>query len=221
VHIGRERAFETCWSGFPDRDIVILHPDMAPVPGQDPWGWYRGIADDRKKLPDAGMIACNLLFAQKDESNRYIVQCAGGKFEKGKIRHISKIPYPSGLDHVRAVPWVAFGGVLIRRRAIDCCGSFDRRYEWAYVMDVDFCLEARLRGFRLYQVLEILLHEENGTTKEFLKNKEYRKKMRRKYLSFYRKFHNTNEFQLLSVFPRDSGMDLSGDPKLEERDQEQ
>jgi hypothetical protein len=75
------------------------------------------------------MIACNLLFPRKDESGRYIVQCAGGRFENGEIRHIRKIPYPSGLDHVREVPWITFGGVPIRRRTIDCCGSFDRRYE--------------------------------------------------------------------------------------------
>jgi hypothetical protein len=58
-------AFETCWSAFPDRDIFIVHPDIAPVLGQDPWGWYRGIADYRKKLPDTGMIACNLLFQER------------------------------------------------------------------------------------------------------------------------------------------------------------
>jgi hypothetical protein len=44
------------------------------------------------------------------------------------------------------------------------CGSFDRRYKWAYVMDVDYCFEARRKGFQLLQVPVNLLHYERRTT---------------------------------------------------------
>ena len=69
------------------------------------------------------------------------------------------------LRTLRPVDWVTFGGVLIRREVIQACGSFDDRYRWAYVMDVDYCFEARLRGFRLFQVPIALQHEENRTTR--------------------------------------------------------
>jgi GT2 family glycosyltransferase len=69
------------------------------------------------------------------------------------------------LRKVRNVNWVTFGGILIRREVIRACGPFDLRYRWAYVMDVDYCFEARLRGFRLFQVPVSLLHEESQTTR--------------------------------------------------------
>jgi GT2 family glycosyltransferase len=37
-------------------------------------------------------------------------------------------------------------------------------------MDVDYCFEARLRGFRLYQVPVRLTHHENRTTRSMLDN---------------------------------------------------
>jgi GT2 family glycosyltransferase len=37
--------------------------------------------------------------------------------------------------------------------------------KWAYVMDVDFSFEARLRGFRLFQVPVSLQHEESRSTR--------------------------------------------------------
>jgi len=69
------------------------------------------------------------------------------------------------LEQTRPVKWVTFGGVLIRREVIQACGPFDRRYKWAYVMDVDYCLEARARGFQFFQVPVSLQHEESRTTR--------------------------------------------------------
>jgi hypothetical protein len=34
--IGPEFAFEHCWNQFPDRDIIIIHSDMSPMPGEPP-----------------------------------------------------------------------------------------------------------------------------------------------------------------------------------------
>ena len=98
------------------------------------------------------------------------MQYAGGTFINGVIDyHRGRVP-KDVLDRVRIVDWVTFGGVFVRRELLEACGSFDRRYRWAYVMDVDYCFEARLRGFLLYQVPVWLSHEESRTTRDALDN---------------------------------------------------
>ncbi|MDQ2803619.1 MAG: hypothetical protein M3Y41_13425 [Pseudomonadota bacterium] len=176
---GPERAFEFCWDQFPDRDVVLIHSDMAPLPGDTANAWYESLLGFRDRLPRAGMIACNLLYPSGEHDGVWRVQCAGGSFRDGRIDYLRGPVLGAGneadagvperlLREVRAVDWVTFGGVLIRRDVIRACGPFDRRYEWAYVMDVDYSLEARLRGFRLYQVPVSLLHEESRTTRPML-----------------------------------------------------
>lgn len=55
------------------------------------------------------------------------------------------------------------------RETIRACGGFDWRYQWAYYMDVDYCLDAGLHGFKLYQVPVNLVHEESRTTRGLLR----------------------------------------------------
>ena len=165
--LGPERAYQHCWDQFPDRDVIILHSDMSPTPNDRFNRWYDLLLEYRRKLPRAGMLACNLLYpvARMGQSRR--VQCAGGTFREGKIGHLTGDGVSAEtLRRVRRVDWVTFGGVLIRRELIQACGAFDDRYRWAYVMDVDYCFEARLRGFGLFQVPVALQHEENRTTRE-------------------------------------------------------
>ena len=164
--LGPERAYQHCWEQFPDRDIILLHSDMAPMPDDPANRWYDALLHYRNRLPKTGMLACNLFFpATKSDTSRR-VQCAGGTFREGQIGHLSEGGIPAkALRKVRPVDWVTFGGVLIRREVIRACGKFDDRYRWAYVMDVDYCFEARLRGFRLFQVPVSLQHEQNRTTR--------------------------------------------------------
>lgn len=172
--IGPERAYEHCWNAFPDRDVIIIHSDMSPVEGQRPNHWYDELCRFRAQIPAAGMIACNLLYPRTTPNDPIRVQCAGGIFDGAAISHLhGDLVNNAGepgvaqflLDQIRAVDWVTFGGVLIRRELINACGSFDSRYEWAYVMDVDYCFEARLRGFLLVHVPVSLVHEESRTTR--------------------------------------------------------
>jgi hypothetical protein len=169
--IGPEFAFEHCWNQFPERDVILVHSDMAPPPGDPAMRWYEALVEYSASLPTAGMIACNLYYPKPTPSGALGVQCAGGTFTDGKIGHIhGTLDEPGGvpsglLKQTRSVAWVTFGGVLIRRELIRACGPVDRRYQWAYVMDVDYCFEARLRGFQLMQVPVSLEHEENRTTR--------------------------------------------------------
>ena len=176
--IGPERAFELCWDRFPDRDIIIVHSDMSPFPGEPATGWYEQLCEHRAQRGEAGMIAANLFFPSSTDRVSPCVQCAGGTFEDGKIGwihgRVADANDSDGISRdilatVRQVSWVTFGGVLIRREVIRACGGFDRRYQWAYVMDVDYSFEARLRGFRLLQVPVRLQHEESRSTRKLWK----------------------------------------------------
>ena len=175
--IGPEMAYEFCWNQFPGRDIIIMHTDMTPMPGDITNKWYDELLNYARSMPHAGMLACNLLYPLKASDGRWIVQHAGGYFKDGKIGHVgggvnliegiisdSVIKYEADLGKVRRVDWVNFGGVYIRAEVLSRCGPFDRRYKWAYVKDVDYCFEARGKGFELFQVPVNLLHYERRTT---------------------------------------------------------
>lgn len=175
--IGPELAFEFCWSQFPDRDIIIIHSDMAPLQEDSNNSWFDQLLHFREMLPYAGIIGCNLFYPRPSQLNPIVVQCAGGTFIDGRIGHLhgpvshklgSEGIAASTLNQIRKVPWATFGGVLIRRSVIDTCGNFDRRYNWAYVRDVDYCFEARMRGFQVFQVPVSLLHEESRTTRSLM-----------------------------------------------------
>jgi GT2 family glycosyltransferase len=198
--MGPERAFEHCWKRFPDRDIIILHSDMAPMPGDENNSWWDRLLHYRDVLPKAGMIACNLFYPVKEQDSSGQVQCAGGTFNDGTIGWLHGPVVDcknsdgngvrrSQLEQIRVVDWVTFGGVLIRREVIDACGSFDDRYEWAYVMDVDYSFEARLRGFLLYQVPVSLCHEESRSTRPILDaDPNARARVESNFQAFYNKW---------------------------------
>ena len=184
--IGPERAYAHCWNQFPDRDVIIIHTDMRPMPDDKQNNWYDALCTKAEQLPDAGLIGCDLLYPLRSPSGHWYAQCAGGYFKDGRVTHFgggvsladnsataAAYEYDDRFAKVRKSPWVTFGGVYIRRETIDMIGDFDTRYLWAYVMDVDYCLEATIRGQRIYQVPVNLLHEESTTSKKFLGQPEY------------------------------------------------
>lgn len=215
--IGPERAFEHCWSQFPDRDVIIVHPDMRPMPDDVDNSWYRSLCAWADQLPDAGAIGCDLLFSTRTTSGHPAVQCAGGTLREGVISHLGgrDFPYDGRFAAHRLVEWVTFGGVYLRRSALDMAGRFDSEYRWAYVMDVDYSMRMRLRGLNLYQVPVNLIHDENGSTAQFLAKPEYQAAVGANYELFNRKWGDLlrgparlpapthkyrNEFALENVF---------------------
>lgn len=188
--IGPERAFQHCWNQFPDRDVIIIHPDMAPMPDDPNNTWYEELCAYRDKLPEAGIIGCDLIFPEPTQDGGVAAQCVGGRIRAGKIKHVGgpNHPYNERYTGVRQMDWATFGGVLIRREAIDMVGPFDDAYKWAYVMDVDYCMAVQLRGMRIYQVPVNIVHAENGTTKDFLKNPEYQEAMLANFTVFEEKW---------------------------------
>jgi len=159
---------------------------MSPMPDDKKNDWYEALLSYVQDLPQAGIVGCDLLYPWQSTTGDWLIQSAGGYFKDGKrlsvgggvdvargrIKERARL-YTPEFDCVREVEWVTFGGVYIRREVIKQCGGFDRRYQWAYVMDADYSLEARRRGFQLFQVPVTLLHEESRTTRQFMARAEY------------------------------------------------
>jgi len=173
--IGPDMMYQRLWNQC-DTDIFIFHADMTLMPGKE--RWWEEIEEYATQLPDAGIIGCKLLYPLRDENEKYYIECAGGKFENGIPDH-----YGSGIDignkvafktpevdegqydKVREVAWYTFGGIFIRRDVLNTIGDFDPEYEWSYNRDVDYCLQIREKGWKIYQVPTPLIHYQSKDVK--------------------------------------------------------
>ncbi len=188
--IGPERSFQACWEQHPDRDVVIIHPDMRPMPGDRRNRWYDDLLGHVRTLPQAGIVGCDLLLPQRIPGRRWHLESGGGYFDGTDIKVVGGpgVEYRNRMKVAREVSWATFGGVYIRREVIDLVGRFDPAYQWAYVMDVDYCMEARLRGYAVYQVPVNLIHDSNGSTRPLLEQAEYQDKITANRAYFARKW---------------------------------
>jgi len=177
--IGSDLAYQTLWNTYSDRDIIILHADMLPLSEDTNNDWYYKLCKYAKQFPEAGMLGTTLLYPAKDEENNYYIQHAGGQFVDGEAIH-----FGGGLElyssrtskqlesdkgqydgKIREVSWITFGGIYLRRDAINSVGNFDPSYYWTYYRDVDYCITARKLGWKIYQTPVKLLHFEGKDNK--------------------------------------------------------
>lgn len=179
--IGSDLAYQTLWHKYPNDDIIILHADMMPMPDDTSNEWYYELLGYVDKYPEAAIFGTTLLYPAKDNENNYYIQHAGGRFENGEAIHCG-----GGLDlfssrtvrqlesstekygRVREVSWVTFGGVYIRRSMLTALPTFDPSFFWTYYRDVDYCLDARKLGFKIYQTPVQLLHFEGKDNKRLM-----------------------------------------------------
>lgn len=178
--IGSDLMFQRMWSKFPDDDIIILHADMSIHNAE----WLGELLQYVKDYPEAGMFGCLLLYPAKDDKGDYFIQSAGGRFVNSRPDH-----YGSGItledastfkdtletdtgdyNNVREVAWATFGGCYLRRSFINTVGNFSADFEWTYNRDVDYCLTARDKGQKIYQVPVRLLHHESRDNKRIKMN---------------------------------------------------
>jgi GT2 family glycosyltransferase len=176
--IGSDLSYQTLWNMYPDRDIIILHADMLPMPEDSNNEWYYKLIEYADKYKEAGILGTTLLYPAKDNQGKYYIQHAGGRFLNGEAIHYggglelfsSKAVRPlesdnGQYDSVREVAWVTFGGIYLRRDMLNNCGSFDPSYHWTYYRDLDYCINARRLGWKIYQTPVKLLHFEGKDNK--------------------------------------------------------
>lgn len=217
--IGSDLMYQKLWKEAAPDDIFIMHADMSIGNNEN---WMEDILKYVKKYPEAGMFGCKLIYPPESTENKKIIQSAGGKFTDenetdykkirpdhfgGGVNLLTGKVYKNSLeedlgqyDKVREVAWTTFGGVYIRREVINDVGDFDPDYEWSYNRDVDYCLEARKHGWKIYQIPVTLIHFESADNNRLrsnnpeLNNKEYRNLKR-----LQNKWHNNSLFSTINI----------------------
>ena len=183
--IGSDLMYQKLW-GKCNTDIIILHSDMASTTNDTDNNWYTELCNYADTYKEAGLIGCKLLYPVKINTGHYLIQSAGGKFINNRPDHFgsgydiftgkhTKEPEADTgqYDFVREVAWSTFGGIYIRREVLNQVGHFDSSFEHQYNRDVDYCLEARNRDWKIYQVPTTLLHFESKDNKRIRNESSY------------------------------------------------
>jgi GT2 family glycosyltransferase len=191
--IGSDMMYQKLWKQTDD-DIIIIHADMSPLPEDTNNIWYEQLLMYAKKYPEAGMLGCKLLYPARNEEEKFIIQHAGGKInDDGNADHFGsgfrmedkkfwKAPEvdTGQYDKVREVAWCTFGGLYIRRKVLDEIGDFDVSFEYTYERDVDYCMETRKAGWKIYMTPSTLLHWESKDNKRVMTQNLYDAQARNK-----------------------------------------
>ncbi len=210
--IGSDLMFQKLWKKAAPNDVFILHSDMAPFK----IGWLDEVKKYVEKYPDAGMFGCKLVYPAK-QNDKIIIQCAGGQFVErdGNIfpdhfgsgldlmtnRQTKELTVDEGqYDCVREVAWTTFGGLYIRREVINEVGDFDPNFEWTYNRDVDYCLSARDKGWKIYQIPTMITHFESKDNKRLRQqNPELNEKEGRNLKRLWKKWKDSPLFKTIEI----------------------
>jgi GT2 family glycosyltransferase len=211
-YIGSDLAYQYLWNKHKDRDVIILHADMLPLPEDTQNSWYSDLLNVVNKYPEAGIFGMKLLYPQKTQQNQYIIQHAGGRFDNnGEAIHFGgglnlydgtanrKMEIDEGqYDKIREVAWVTMGGVYIKKTVRDTVGAFDPSFYWTYYRDVDWCLSARRAGYKIYQTGIPLLHFEGKDNKRLIaQNPNLAEKWNINRTIFMEKWQGTEEMKTI------------------------
>jgi len=212
LRIGSDMMYQKLWNKFSNDDIFIMHADMFSLDDDDDNSWFDEVLKYVDKYPEAGMFGCLLLYPAKDADGNIFIQSAGGKFTDGNPDHFGsglcmdtqgkfkeEIEVDTGqYDCVREVAWSTFGGIYIRRSVFNRLGNFSSEYEWTYNRDVDYCLQARKAGFKIYQIPVKLVHHESRDNKRIKANDQNKIKAEMRNLETLKnKWENTEFYKTL------------------------
>ena len=207
--IGPDMMYQKLWNKTRN-DVIILHSDMLPLEEDITNDWYTKLCLYAQQYPEAGILGSKLLYPAKHK-DKFVIQYAGGKFTNNIPDH-----FGSGLnldnnsvskeleldegqyDCVREVAWATFGGIYIKREVLDKVGNFDLIYEWSYNRDVDYSLEVRKAGWKIYQTPATLLHYESKDVKR-IRTQEMLDKEHRNLIKLQNKWKDSNLYQTIDI----------------------
>ena len=138
--------------------LVFLNNDTLPQPD-----WLREMVDSANSDADAGIVGTKLLYPDGT------IQHAGIGFINGIPDHPFR-DFPG--DHPEAnipkeLDMVTGACLLIKRDVFIECGGFDEQYKNG-VEDIDLCLKARMKGYKvIYNPKSTLYHYEGRTLGRF------------------------------------------------------
>ena len=163
--------------------ICLLNSDTTVSPG-----WLAAMRLDMNDN-QVGVVGCKLLYPKRRNSMAGKVQHAGiARNDSGLPYHIfrGEDRYSPNVCVRREVNAVTFACVLIRRECWDDLGGLDRGYEGGQFEDVDFCIRARQKGWKIiYEPAAEVFHWEHGSGEEWVEKSSNRNRQR-----MLRKFPN-------------------------------
>lgn len=115
--------------------------------------WLAILVDELVKSDDAG-VASGLIYYWKP---RDIIWCAGARLDliTGMAWHIAQ--YERDFTTSQDIDYFPACALLVKREVFDKIGLLDERF-FVYAEDPDFCLRARLAGFKLKLVPEAIVY---------------------------------------------------------------
>ncbi len=141
----------------PDTDVILLNSDTEAH-----GGWLEALLYATSQDGQVGIVGGKLLYPDQT------IQSAGtfrNPIEPDWFDHYYRFqPALFGPSNVPSYVFATTGAcMLIRRQVLESVGLLDERYSMAFE-DVDFCLRAVQRGFRvLYYPHAVLMHHESLT----------------------------------------------------------
>jgi len=209
--IGSDMMYQKLWNQTDD-DIIIIHSDMDTLEEDNDNNWYKELTKYAETYPEAGMLGCKLVYPARNEEGKYLIQHGGGKInEDGSADHFGsgfrmedkkfwKAPEldEGQYDFIREVAWCTFGGLYIRREVLKDVGNFDPSFEYTYERDVDYCMETRKAGWKIYMTPTTLIHWESKDNKRVMTQNLYDAQARNK-VRLKEKWSGTEWFKTINI----------------------
>jgi len=135
--------------------VLLLNADTIVLPGA-----FESLIRFMDENPKVGIAGSRL----EDESGTPYVSAfrdhtITNEFDRGlRLGFVSKMLSPWSLsppvpDHACVAEWVAGASMIIRREVFDAIGLLDEGY-YTYFDDIDFCMQARKKGWPTWYVPE-------------------------------------------------------------------
>ena len=145
-HQGAARALNAGFAAAGRNDVVRVHSDVV-IETPD---WLNLFLETLASLPKAGVIGAKLIFPDQR------IYALGRNLISGfgwHERHCNRLAFTSDsakagpVQEVDAVPGAC---AYYRREVIDATGGLDENYAPGWTDDDDFCVAARVRGYKVF-----------------------------------------------------------------------
>lgn len=135
--------------------VLFLNNDTEPCAG-----WLEAMVQLADGDPRIGVVGAKLLYPQTDT-----VQHAGLEMVNGEPQHVFRGAAASDprVCATRDLDMVTGACMLVRRSLFEELGGFDVAYRNG-VEDVDLCLQARARGYRVVYCADAVVRHHEGTS---------------------------------------------------------
>lgn len=170
--------------------LVLLNNDTIVTQN-----WLNSLIVEAEISPEIGIVGSRLLYP-----NSNLIQHIGVKFiklEDGKYHafHYGKLRDQRNVPEVlssKDYNCVTFACALIKREVVEKIGFLDENFINSYE-DVDYCIRARLAGYRIrYCASSVIYHFESKTTKRHQFDPENFALLQRKWGSILDRFVDAN-----------------------------